>query len=73
MKQYSYLKRWTGSRTFDAGIIQSVGPVVELYSMAMDKALELAPLAQDRENFGAHLEMLYGENAAILNRGLPTC
>ena len=38
--------------------------------MAMEKALELAPLAQDRNNFGAQKEMLYGENAAInLNHG----
>ena len=63
-------KRWTGPAALDAGIIQSVGPVEELYSMAMEKAFELAPLAQDRKNFGTHKEMLYGENAAInLNHG----
>ena len=33
--------------------------------MAFQKATELAPLANDRENFGAHKEMLFGENAAI--------
>ena len=31
----------------------------------MKKAKELAPLANNRKNFGHQKEMLYGENAAI--------
>ena len=30
-------KRWTGPAALDAGIIQSVGPVEKLYSIAMEK------------------------------------
>ena len=47
-----------------------MGSIEELQEMALRKAEELAPLAADRKNFGAHKEMLYGENAAInLNHG----
>ena len=63
-------KRWTGPDALNAGIIQAVGSIDELQEMALRKAEELAPLATDRKNFGAHKEMLYGENAAInLNHG----
>jgi hypothetical protein len=38
--------------------------------MALKKAEELAPLANNRKNYGHQKEMLYGENAAInLNHG----
>ena len=62
--------RWTGPDALNAGIVQAVGSIEELQEMALRKAEELAPLAADRKNFGAHKEMLYGENAAInLNHG----
>jgi len=63
-------RRWTGPDALNAGIVQAVGNIDELQEMALQKAEELAPLATDRKNFGAHKEMLYGENAAInLNHG----
>ena len=63
-------KRWTGPDALNPGIVQAVGSIEELQEMALRKAEELAPLAADRKNFGAHKEMLYGENAAInLNHG----
>ena len=58
-------KRWTGPAALGAGIVQSIGAAEELDEMAFQKATELAPLANDRENFGAQKEMLFGENAAI--------
>ena len=63
-------KRWTGPDALNAGIVQAMGNIDELQEMALQRAEELAPLATDRKNFGAHKEMLYGENAAInLNHG----
>ena len=58
-------KRWTGSDALNAGIIQGVSPLEELPEVAQNKATELAPLANNRKNFGHQKEMLYGENAAI--------
>ena len=63
-------KRWTGSDALKAGIIQGVSSFDELPEVALKKAEELAPLANNRKNFGHQKEMLYGENAAInLNHG----
>ena len=63
-------KRWTGPAALEAGIIQSISTIDNLAEITKLKAEELAPLATDRENFGTHKEMLYGENAAInLNHG----
>ena len=63
-------KRWTGSDALKAGIIQGIGCFEELPYMALKKAEELAPLANNRKNYGHQKEMLYGENAAInLNHG----
>ena len=63
-------KRWTGSGALEAGIIQGVSSFKELPEVALKKAEELAPLANNRKNFGYQKEMLYGENAAInLNHG----
>jgi len=63
-------KRWTGSDALEAGIIQGVSSFEELPEVAMKKAEELAPLANNRKNFGHQKEMLYGKNAAInLNHG----
>ena len=58
-------KRWTGSDALDAGIIQGVSSLEELPEVVQNKAKELAPLANNRKNFGHQKEMLYGENAAI--------
>ena len=58
-------KRWTGSDALNAGIIQGVSSLEELPEVAQNKATELAPLANNRQNFGHQKEMLYGENAAI--------
>ena len=63
-------KRWTGSNALKAGIIQGVCSYEELPEVTQKKAEELAPLANNRKNFGLQKEMLYGENAAInLNHG----
>ena len=63
-------KRWTGSDALKAGIIQGVCSYEELPEVTLKKAEELAPLANNRKNFGLQKEMLYGENAAInLNHG----
>ena len=58
-------RRWTGSEALNAGIIQGVSSLDELPEVAQSKAEELAPLANNRKNFGHQKEMLYGENAAI--------
>ena len=58
-------KRWTGSDALNAGIIQGVSSLEGLPEVAQNKATELAPLANNRKNFGHQKEMLYGENAAI--------
>jgi len=63
-------KRWTGSDALEAGIVQEVSSFEKLPEVSLIKAQELAPLANDRRNFGHQKEMLYGENAAInLNHG----
>ena len=58
-------RRCTGSEALNAGIIQGVSSLDELPEVAQSKAEELAPLANNRKNFGHQKEMLYGENAAI--------
>ena len=63
-------KRWTGSDALEAGIVQEVSSFEKLPEVALIKAQELEPLANNRKNFGHQKEMLYGENAAInLNHG----
>ena len=63
-------KRWTGYDALEAGIVQEVSSFEKLPEVALKKAQELAPLANNRKNFGHQKEMLYGENAAInLNHG----
>ena len=58
-------RRWTGHDALKAGIIQGVSSFEELPIEAEKKAEELAPLANNRKNFGHQKEMLYGKNAAI--------
>ena len=58
-------RRWTGHDALKAGIIQGVSSFEELPIEAQKKAEELAPLANNRKNFGHQKEMLFGKNAAI--------
>jgi enoyl-CoA hydratase/carnithine racemase len=58
-------KRWTGIAALEAGIIQGIGSYEDLPNIAIEKALELAPLAKDRDHYSDQKEMLYGKNAAI--------
>ena len=58
-------KRWTGLSAYEAGIVQGIGSLEGLPEIALKKAEELAPLANNRKNYGTQKEMLYGENAAI--------
>ena len=58
-------KRWSGPMALEAGIVQETMAVDELTVAAIKKAEELAPLANNRTNFRAQKEALYGENAAI--------
>lgn len=59
-------KRWAAPQAFDAGIIQRTAALESLLYEAQQWAAELAPLAKNRNNFGAQKEALFGENA-ILN------
>ena len=58
-------KRWSGPMALVAGIVQETRAVDELIVAAIKKAEELASLANNRANFRAQKESLYGENAAI--------
>ena len=58
-------KRWPGDAALKAGIVQGTGSIDEISEIALKKAEELAPLANDRKIFGAQKEMLYGKSAAI--------
>ena len=58
-------KRWPGAAALEAGIVQETGSIDKICEIALKKAEELAPLANDRKIFGAQKEMLYGKNAAI--------
>ncbi len=63
-------KRWTGITALEAGIIQSVCSIDKLQKNAFEKALELAPLAKNRNHFAKQKETLFGENAVLnLNHG----
>ena len=58
-------KRWSGPMALESGIVQETMAVDELTVAAIKKAEELASLANNRTNFRAQKEALYGENAAI--------
>ena len=58
-------KRWTATDALNSGIIQSVSSFDKLPEVALEKAKELAPLANNRENFGHQKEALFGKNSAI--------
>ena len=45
--------------------MESVSPLEGLLELAQQRAVELAPLGANRENFGGQKERLYGENASI--------
>ena len=65
MERYPLSKRWPGAAALEAGIVQGTGSIDEISEIALKKAEELAPLANDRKIFGAQKEMLYGKSAAI--------
>jgi len=57
--------RWAGPQALEAGLVESVSPLEGLLELAQQRAVELAPLGANRENFGGQKERLYGENASI--------
>jgi enoyl-CoA hydratase/carnithine racemase len=60
-------RRWTGPQALAAGIVQQTSDLEGLFSDAIAKAKELAPLAANREVFGGQKERIFGENAILNN------
>jgi len=58
-------KRWTGPSAVAAGFVEAALPLETLIEAAMTRAVELAPLAANRQNYGWQKEAIYGKNAAI--------
>jgi len=58
-------RRWTGPAALAAGIVQQVASAENLLPVAMQRAIELAPLGANRKVFGGQKETLFGENAVI--------
>jgi Delta3-Delta2-enoyl-CoA isomerase len=58
-------RRWTGPDAKAAGIVQQVASAENLVNVAMQRAIELAPLGANRKVFGDQKETLYGENAVL--------
>ncbi len=58
-------KRWTGVDALAAGIVQKVAEKDAVRDQAIQTAMGLARLANNREAFGWMKEHIYGENAAI--------
>ncbi|MEM7077626.1 MAG: enoyl-CoA hydratase/isomerase family protein [Pseudomonadota bacterium] len=58
-------KRWTGPAALEAGIVQGIADTDGLLEQATAKARELAPLGNNRRNYQAQKENIFGENAAI--------
>jgi enoyl-CoA hydratase/carnithine racemase len=58
-------RRWTGPAALAAGIVQQVASAENLLNVAMQRAIELAPLGANRKVFGDQKETLFGENAVI--------
>lgn len=59
-------KRWGGPDALIAGVAQDVASMDELLPKAVAKAAELAPLAENRKQFGIQKENIFGEDS-ILN------
>jgi enoyl-CoA hydratase/carnithine racemase len=59
-------RRWGGPHARDAGVINDIATMDELLQKAVTKAEELAPLAENRKQFGIQKENIFGENS-ILN------
>ena len=59
-------RRWGGPHARDAGVVNDVATMDELLPKAVAKAEELAPLAENRKQFGIQKENIFGENS-ILN------
>ena len=64
-------KRWTGRDALHAGIVQELSSFDEMTAVVQRKAEELAPLANNRKNYGHQKEMLFGERAAINQIDVP--
>ncbi len=64
-------RRWAGPDALDAGIVQHICDVDTLRDAALQKAVELAPLAANRENYGGQKEAIYGEQAVLNNEHGP--
>ena len=58
-------KRWSGPMAKEAGFVQDLSDIEILLDKAKEKAVELAPLGANRDNYRDQKERLYGENAAI--------
>ena len=58
-------RRWTGPDAKAAGIVQQTASAENLLGVAMQRAIELAPLGANRKVFGDQKETLYGENAVL--------
>jgi enoyl-CoA hydratase/carnithine racemase len=59
-------RRWDGPHARDAGVANDVATMDELLPKAEAKAAELAPLAENRKQFGIQKENIFGEDS-ILN------
>jgi enoyl-CoA hydratase/carnithine racemase len=59
-------RRLGGPHARDAGVINDIATMDELLQKAVTKAEELAPLAENRKQFGIQKENIFGENS-ILN------
>ncbi len=60
-----FARRWTGPDALSAGIVQQVTDQAANLDIAIERAQNLAHLANQRENFQWMKEHIYGENAAI--------
>ncbi len=58
-------RRWAGPDAKAAGIVQQTASAENLLGVAMQRAIELAPLGANRKVFGDQKETLYGENAVL--------
>ena len=59
-------RRWGGPHAVEAGIAQDMASMDELLQKAVAKGEELAPLAENRKQFGIQKEKIFGEDS-ILN------
>ncbi len=58
-------RRWTGPEALAAGLVQQTASLEALPELALARARELAPLAENRVLYGGQKERLFGENAVL--------